>query len=200
MLVSLSRNRISVTRQATIVKESDVGTLTTFTTPAQPCSILIELRDSGTGSSLITGTDSSDGVQTETLTFTNSKYAQGIKLFKTVTQVTFTSLSGNRVTIKYRALDGSQVKIQSTIYSCINAQISASRQKWDNGVSGTVQNGNIKIMIPLYCSDSTNKIQAGDLITDLDSNQTYLATGNILDDGVGINRFQIVYAERRERT
>lgn len=200
MLVSLARNRISVTRQATIVKEADIGTLTTFTSPAQPCSILMELRDSGTGSSLITGTDSSDGVQTETLTFTSSKYAQGIKLFKTVTQVTFTSLSGNRVTIKYRALDGSQVKIQSSIYSCISAQITASRQNWNNDRSGTVENGKLKILIPLYCTDQSNKIQAGDLITDLDSLQVYMATGNIMEDGVGINRFQVVYAERREGT
>ena len=203
MLVSLARNRISVTRQKTTAKQRNIdgSVINSLPTPSQPCSILIELRDNDTGSALIEGTDSNDVSQNETVTFSSSKIGQGIKLFKTVTTVTFTDIdSGNYVYVRYRGLDGSSVKVQEDVYTCINAQISASRQSWPNDRSGTVESGKIKIMIPLYCSNEDNKIQAGDLITDLDSNQVYLATGMILEDGVGINRFQIVYAERRERT
>jgi len=203
MLVSLARNRISVTRQKTTGKQRNVdgGVVQNLPTPFQPCSILVELRDNDTGTALIEGTDSNDVSQNETVSFTSSKLGQGIKLFKTISRVTLTDIdSGNHVYVRYRGLDGSSVKVQEDIYTCINAQISASRQNWNNDRSGTVENGNIKIMIPLYCSNEDNKIQAGDLITDLDSNQVYLATGMILEEGVGINRFQIVYAQRRERT
>ena len=203
MLVSLARNRISVKRQSTTGKSTVIdttGIVDSLPTPFQPCSILLELGSTSTGSAVIEGTDNTDTSQSETLSFTSAKLRQGIKVFKTITRIVFTGLNGKNVKVKYRGLDGSSVKVQNVIYSCINAQISASRQNWNNDRSGTVENGNIKIMIPLYCANDENKIQAGDLIMDLESNQTYLATGMILEEGVGINRFQIVYAERRERT
>ncbi len=201
MLVTIVRNRISVKRQTTEAKQGNVAaSVITFPAPSQASTVLLELNNADTGSVLITGTDKNDGAQTETLTFTSSKIAQSVKVFKTVTQLDFTDLAGNYFYARFRGRDGSSVKVQSTVYTCINAQISPSRQSWPNDRSGTVQSGNMKILVPLYCMDEANVIQSGDLLTDLDSSQVFMATGNILFEGIGINRYQVIYAERRERT
>lgn len=203
MLISISRNRISVERQITIGGERNVdgGTLRNLATPIVPCTILISLRNTDTGTALVTGTNSSDQSQTETITITNSKLGQGIKLFKTISLVELTNIdSGNHIQVKYRGKDGSQVKAQNTLFDCLPCDISYSSQSWNNDKSGTVQNGKVTITIPVFCNDETQRLHAGDLITDLDSGYQFLVNGMAYIDGVGINRFQVVNAERREKT
>ena len=207
MLASIARNSVSVQRQVTIAGErvisADVGgnTITTLATPVIPATVLIKLTSADSGSALITGTDSTGGAQTETITFSSSKLGQGIKLFATVTSIETTTIAvGNTVQAVYRGVDGSSVKSKQALYACLRCQISYSTQSWPNGKSGTVESGKIKIMIPLLCNSYESRLRPGDLITDSDSGFQFLVSGIGYIDGVGINRFQVVYGERRERT
>lgn len=203
MLASIARNTVSVERQKTIGGERNVdgGTLRNLATPVVPATILIKLRNSDTGSVEITGTDSTGAAQTETITISSSKLGQGIKLFATVSLVETTDIdSGNHIQVLYRGKDGSAVKAKEDLFTCLQCQIQYNQQSWPNGRSGTVESGKVKIMIPLLCNNTENRLGAGDLITDRDSGFQFLVGGIGYIDGVGINRFQVVYAERRERT
>ena len=204
MLLSVARNRVSVKRQKTIfasVTPSSASEVVSVTSqPVTPCTVLIELSTASTGTIEVQGTDSTGSSQTETLSFSSQVIQQGIKTFATVTQITATDLLGILLEGKYRGRDGSAVKTQSTLYSCLSCQISYTAQSWPNGRDGTTQKGNIKIMIPVFCNSSDSRLREGDLVTDLDSSATFLVKGIAFESGVGINRFQTVYAERREGT
>ena len=205
MLASIARNTISVERQKTIGATLTIAdgerTIDTFAPPVIPCTVLIQLNDSDTGSVLVTGTDSAGANQTETITLSSSKLGQGLKVFKTVTEIAITDCTnGNVVQVLYRGRDGSQVKAQAILFSCIQCQISYTQQSWRNDRSGTVESGKVKFMIPLLCNSTDQKLRAGDLITDRESGNQFLVVGNAFIDGVGLNRFQVVYGERRERT
>ena len=205
MLASIARNTISVERQKTIGAELTIAvgqrTIDTLATPVIPCTVLISLENNDTGSALVTGTDSDNVVQTETITLTSNKLGQGLKEFKTITEIAITDLTdGNTVQALYRGKDGSQVKAKASLFNCIQCQISYSQQSWRNDRSGTVESGRVKFMIPMFCNSADQKLRAGDLITDRESGNQFLAVGNAFIDGVGLNRFQVVYGERRERT
>ncbi len=205
MLASIARNSISVKRQKTIGADLTIAdgerTITTLATPVIPCTVLISLQDNDTGSVLVTGTDSSNAAQTETITLSSKKLGQGLKVFKTITEIEITDCTnGNALQVLYRGRDGSQVKAQAILFSCIQCQISYTKQTWRNDRSGTVESGGVKFMIPLLCNSEDQKLRAGDLITDIESGNHFLVVGNAFIDGVGLNRFQVVYGERRERT
>lgn len=212
MLASIARNTISVQRQKTIGGErtlsSDSGNgaeLHNLATPVIPATVLCQIRDDGddcicNGSCVITGTDSQGDVITETVEFNGSHFAQGLTLFTTVTRVQTSNMSGFHIYVKYRGVDGSAVKARDDLFTCIQCQITYNAQSWPNGRSGTVESGKVKFMIPLLCNTEDQLLRAGDLITDRDSGAQYLVVGMAYVDGVGLNRFQVVYGERRERT
>ena len=209
MLASIARNSISVQRQKTIGGERSLtvgnSTLDNLATPVIPATVVMELRDDGdtvpsNASCLITGTDINAATITETVEFLGSKFAQGIKLFATINTIVASNLSGWHIYAKYRGIDGSTVKAQSDLFGCIQCQISYTQQSWPNGRSGTVETGKVKFMIPMFCNDAAQLLRSGDLITDRGSGSKYLVNGMAFIDGVGVNRFQVVYGERRERT
>ena len=205
MLLSVARNRVSVKRQKTIfISQAPSTTPETIANTAQPiipCTVLVELGIAApTATVEIVGTDEAGSSQSETLGFSSGTIQQGLKVFKTVTQLVTTNLSSVTLSAKYRGRDGSQVKTQAELYSCISCQISYTAQSWPNGRDGTTQKGNIKILIPIFCNSSESRLREGDLVTDLDSSAVFMVKGIAFESGVGINRFQTVYAERREGT
>jgi hypothetical protein len=210
MLASIARNTVSVTRQKTIGGERLIAAnsgqgaeLTNLAQPVIPATVLCEIRDKDcicNSSVVITGTDADGETITETVDFNGTRFAQGLTLFTTVTSVQTANMEDDYVYVKYRGKDGSQVKAQDALFSCIQCQISYTQQSWPNGRSGTVESGKVKFMIPLLCNSADQKLRAGDLITDLDSGYQFLVVGMAYIDGVGLNRFQVVYGERRERT
>ena len=205
MLLSVARNRISVKRQKTIFKEATPSatpeTIAVTAQPIIPCTVFVELGSAAaTGTVQVVGTDEAGGSQTETLAFSSGKLQQGLKVFKTITELIATNLSSVLISAKYRGRDGSQVKTQAEIYSCVSCQISYTAQSWPNARDGTTQKGNIKIMIPIFCNSSESRLREGDLVTDLDSSAEFMVKGIAFESGVGINSFQTVYAERREGT
>lgn len=210
MLASIARNTVSVTRQKTIGGERLIAAnsgqgaeLTNLAQPVIPATVLCEIRDQDcicNSSVVITGTDEDGNTITETVDFNGTRFAQGLTLFTTVTSVQTANMQDDYVYVKYRGKDGSQVKAQDALFNCIQCQISYTQQSWPNDRSGTVESGKVKFMIPLLCNSEDQKLRAGDLITDRDSGYQFLVVGMAYIDGVGLNRFQVVYGERRERT
>ena len=209
MLISLCKNRITLTRQTSEVfpRQTPAASVTVVNgTPLIDANIQItltrpNLSDTKTGTITIVGTRS-NSIGGSTAPGTSAADTIGVTA-NTYSSVTSVSVTGSiissdiKIIGEYIGADGGNIQVQTTITSGWPAQITRKNESWPDQIDGTNSNEKPSMLIPV---PQIFIIRQGDVVTNDVTTEQYLVVGTPLIENYIGNQFYRVMLEKRENS
>lgn len=177
----LASSNLTIKRESSSVTTSDIvldgGTSTLTYSPSVPSFIKGKLSGfTSLGALHVTGTDSSDAVIVEDIQVTRSGWIMGDKVFKTITDVSDTGLSGCSIDLRVAGDDGSSIQgLDSIVVANTLGSISYRGEHEVNTVKLGVRSDSGAMIAIQYTTAFTPMV--GDFITDDDTGEEWLVGG-----------------------
>ena len=218
MLISLCRNRITITRQTSEIFSKQVCTASITVTNGSPtidANVQITIfrpnpTDTKTGTVTVTGvrtlTNGSALSVTEDLEFTGGVSSLGSTIgltANTFTSVTSISVTGSIISSsvqilgEYMGRDGGNVAVQTTLVSGFPAQITRKNESWPDQLDGTTANEKPYMLLPV--TESVTPRQ-GDVVKNEVTSEEYLVVGTPLIESYIGNQFYKVMLNKRDNS
>ena len=178
---SLASSNLTIKRESASATATDLnldgGVKTVSYSPSVPSFIKAKLSGfSSSGLFSVTGTDTADASITEDIAVSRNGWIMGDKVFKTITSVTDSGLSGCTVDLRVAGDDGSAViGLDSIVVANTRGAISYRGEHELNTVRLGVRSDSGAMIAIQYTTDFTPMV--GDFIVDDDTGEEWLISG-----------------------
>lgn len=218
MLISLCRNRITITRQTSEIfskQECTASITVTNGTPLIDANVQITIfrptpTDTKTGTVTVAGIRVlSNGAAlsvSEDLEFTGGVSSLGSTIgitANTFSSVTSVSVSGTIINAsvnilgEYMGRDGGNIAVQTQIVTSFPAHITRKNESWPDQLDGTTANEKPYMLLPVTGSVTPRQ---GDVVKNDITSEEYLVVGTPLIESYIGNQFYKVMLNKRENS